>query len=153
MPSTRPSSGLAGFPFDKPSDPGHINTAITRRIELMSDYSKDPTVLEYTAQSMIKGKSLTAAIKASMKTFHGHTNMFVGSGDNITINEDILKEAMWERLVGVVTANISRIKPGKEHYALDGTLQQFSQKPSMRAELKKRVIKAVGTNPFPNDDV
>lgn len=118
----------------------------------MSDYSKDSTVLEYTAQSMInKKKSLSAAVKISVKTFHGSQNMFVGSGDTISIDEKALTEAMWDRLVGVVTANIQRIKPGKEHYALDGVLQQFNQKPSMRPELKKRVIAALGTDPFVND--
>jgi hypothetical protein len=47
---------------------------------------------------------------------------------------------------------MASIRPGREHYALDGTLLQFSQKPTLRKELKARVLEKLRSNPFPNDD-
>lgn len=119
----------------------------------MAAHSKDPTVVEYAAITMLKGKSPSASAKATAKKFNGTQNYFIGSAHTVDIDADELEEALWERLVGNVTASIPRIKPGKEHYALDGVLQQFKQKPTLRAELKRRVIEAVGGDPFPHDEV
>ena len=117
----------------------------------MGDYSKDPTVVEYAVQDMFKGKSLKTAARSTAKKFNGSTNMFIGSMDQISIDPDSLEDALWERLVGYTTASIPKIKPGKEHFALDGTIQFYRQKPTMRAELKKRVVVALGGDPFTND--
>ena len=118
----------------------------------MADYSRDETVVEYAVQSMMKGKSLRAAASSTAKKFNGTQNMFIGSMDDISIDAKELEAALWGRLVGFATASIPKMKPGKEHFVLLGTLQHFRQKPAMRAELKEKIVSALGTNPFPYDD-
>lgn len=126
----------------------------------MGDYSKDGTVVEYAVQSMFKGKSLRAAARATAKKFHGQQNMFIGSFDQISIDPDVLEDALWDRLVGFTTASMPKLKAGKEQYALYGALQHFNQcdKSTMRVkdtdyrELKKRVVAALGGDPFTSDE-
>lgn len=118
----------------------------------MGKHSTDETIVEYGVQMMMKNKSPSAAARATVKKLHGFQNLFVGGGaEPVDIDAEELEEALWGRLVAFTTAAIPRIKPGKEHYAIDGTIQHFSQKPSIRAELKKRIVATLGSDPFPND--
>lgn len=118
----------------------------------MGDYSRDGTVVEYAVQSMMKGRSLTSAARSTAKKFNGTQNLFIGSMDDISIDGAELEDALWGRLVDFATAAVPKLRAGKEHFALLGTLQHFNQQPKLRAELKKRIIAAVGGDPFPNDD-
>lgn len=118
----------------------------------MGDYSRDGTVVEYAVQSMMKGKSLASAARSTAKKFDGHQNLFIGAGDDISIDPKVLEEALWGRLVDFATAAVPKLKQGKEHYALLSTLSHFQQPSKMRAELKGRIITALGGDPFPNDD-
>ena len=101
---------------------------------------------------MFKGQSLSRAAKTTAQKLSGGTNMFLGSGVTL-IDPKKLEEALWSRLVDIVVKGIPKFKVGKEHVALDATLQRFSQKPALRAELKRRVIQVMGNNPFTSDDV
>lgn len=119
----------------------------------MADHSRDATVVEYAVQEMMKGKSPAAAARATAKKLNGASNIFIGGAQsNVSIDPAELEDALWDRLVGFTTVSIPRLKAGKEHYALGGTLQHFSQKPKLRAELKERVVRALGADPFPQDD-
>jgi hypothetical protein len=78
--------------------------------------------------------------------------MFLGPGVTI-IDAKKLEDALWDHLVSIVVKNIARIKVEFNHFALDGAIQHFNQKPKIRPELKKRVIERLGENPFLNDSV
>jgi hypothetical protein len=109
-------------------------------------------VVEYAIQTMIKrGKSPSAAAKDTVKKHHGTSNMFFGPGTT-SIDAALLENAIWNRLVDVTISGMGRIKEGMEHFALDGTIQHFNQKPAIRAELKRRVVAKLGRDPFTNDD-
>jgi hypothetical protein len=126
----------------------------------VGDYSRDGTVVEYAVQSMFKGKSLRAAARSTAKKFDGQQNMFIGSFDQISIDADVLEDALWDRIVGFATASMPKLKAGKEQYALYGALQHFRQcdsktmkvKDEVYQELKKRVVAALGGDPFTSDE-
>jgi hypothetical protein len=117
----------------------------------MSDYSTHPTFVEYTVHSLHKGQSPRRAAASTAKKHNNTTNLLVGHGDRIEIDPRVLEESVWDRLVNYALVAMSKIKTGKEHYALDGTLLNFSQKSSHRQELKDRIIRSIGSDPFPND--
>lgn len=117
-----------------------------------TDRSTSPTVVEYAVQSMFKGQSLQQAAKTTAKKLSGGTNMFLGPGVTL-INPKSLEEALWTRLVTLAVTAIPKFKAGKEHYAIDGILSQFNQKPKLRAEFKKRIVAAIGRDPFTSDDI
>jgi len=116
-----------------------------------TDRSTNPTVVEYAAQTMMKGKSPAAAAKDTAKKFDGFENMFFGPGI-ARVDAKVLEEALWERLVDFVIKNMAKMKEGMGHFALDGTMDHFKQKPPVRREVKKRITAKLGGNPFPNDD-
>jgi len=115
-----------------------------------TDRSTHDTVVEYAVRTMMKGKSPTSAAKDTVKKLSGSENMFFGPGITL-IDPKTLEGALWDRMVKFTVDRVHRIKPGMEHYALDGTIQHFNQAPGLRAELKKRVLAKAG-NLFPNDD-
>ena len=118
----------------------------------MTDRSTNPNVVEYAIQTMIKrGKNPNAAAKDTVKKHNGTENVFFGPGIT-SIDTATLENALWNRLVDFTIIGMGRIKEGKEHFALDGTLQHFNQNRSIRAELKSRVIEKLGRDPFTNDD-
>ena len=124
----------------------------SKETTMSTDRSSHPTVVEYAVQTMIKrGKSPSAAAKDTVKKHHGTENMFFGPGPT-EIDATALENALWDRMVEATIRSMGQIKEGKEHYALDGTLQHFNQKQNVRAELKKRVIEKLGRDPFTNDD-
>ena len=119
----------------------------------MAKHSKDGTVVEYAVQEMFKKKSPNAAAKATAKKLGGFANVFVGGGSEpLDIDVKELEEALWDRMANYVASSIPRFRAGKEHYALGGTISHFQQKPTIRAELKRRVIAALGADPFIQDD-
>ena len=118
----------------------------------MSNYSTHPTLVEYAIRSLFKGQSPRKAASTTAQKHHGSTNLFMGGTDLIEINVFELEEAIWKRLVDTTLVAISHIKPGKEHFALDGILQRYNQKPSLRKKLKIKVIDTIGSNPFTSDD-
>jgi hypothetical protein len=116
------------------------------------DRTSNPTVIEYAVCCMIqKGKSISAAAKHCAKNFTGYENAFFGPGVAF-IDEKELAGLLWDRMVDVTIKSISKLKEGKEHFALGGTLTTFSQKPKLRDELKCRVIAKLGSDPFTSDD-
>lgn len=118
----------------------------------MGNYSKHPTFVEYAVHSLFKGQSPKRAALTTAQKHNNTTNLLIGSEDSIEINPKELEEAIWDRLVNYTLVAIAHIKPGKEHYALEGTLLNFNQKAKLRDELKTRIISSTGTNPFPYDD-
>lgn len=132
------------------SDP-LVQRVVQRHLQA-NDRSTHPTVVEYAIQTMFKGKSPSAAAKDTVKKHHGTENMFFGPGKS-EIDARKLEDAIWDRLVDYTIAAIHRVKEGKEHFALDGTIDHFKQAKGVRKELKKRVIKKLGKDPFTNDDV
>jgi hypothetical protein len=128
-----------------------VQRVIERHLQA-NDRSTNPTVVEYAVQTMFKGKSPSVAAKDTAKKHHGTENRFFGPGKS-EIDPKKLEDALWERLVDYTIAAIPRIKEGKEHFALDGTIDHFKQARGVRKELKKRVVKKLGRDPFTNDDV
>jgi hypothetical protein len=112
-----------------------------------TDRSTHPTVVEYAVQDLFKGKSIAAAARATAKKLSGFENMFLGPGVTL-VDAKELEAALWTRLVEYVVSRMKHIRIGYEHFALDGTLKHFHQKPTERAKLKALVIKAVGRDPF-----
>lgn len=110
----------------------------------------------------MKGKSPSSAAKYTADHFAGSTNLFIAGGaEVIQVSADELETALWNRMVANVLQNIDRIKPGYEHYALDGAMLHFGQveagkKPTKastqrRQVLKTMVMQSLGSNPFTND--
>jgi hypothetical protein len=111
------------------------------------DKSTNPTVVEYAVREMMKGKSPKAAANATVKKLAGGENMLLGPGVT-QINPEVLEKELWKRLVDFTIKSMSSIKPGFEHYALDGALQQFNQNIKLRDKIKALVIEKLGNNPF-----
>jgi hypothetical protein len=117
-----------------------------------TDRSTHPTVVEYAVQTMIqKHYGPAAAAKDTAKRLSGHENMFLGSGIT-TVDPVLIEAALWDRVVDYTIRQIPKLREGKEHYALDFAVQQYSQKPSVRAKIKAAVIAKLGRNPFVSDD-
>lgn len=126
---------------------------IQRFVLAQEDRSTNPTIVEYAVQTMLKKRKDPAfAAKDTAQKHSGTENMFFGPG--IThIDAGKLEDAIWDRMVDIVVKNIPKMREGVEHFALDGTMQQFNQKKiKVRAELKKRVVRRLGRDPFKNDD-
>lgn len=112
-----------------------------------------PTLVEYAAQEMMKGKRPPVAARATKKRLDGRPNMFLGSPvDPVTIDEHALEAALWQRLVDGTLESMARIRPGFEHFALGFVTDTYGQNASVRAEVKRLVIMQLGLNPFVNDD-
>lgn len=116
----------------------------------MPDRSTHPTVVEYGVHEMMKRKSPKAAAAITAKKLAGYENIFIGSGI-VEIDAAALEMALWDRMVDFTISSMAKILPGKEHYALDGTVMHFGQKSSVRAELKRRVIAKLPCDPFVHD--
>jgi hypothetical protein len=124
---------------------------LSRQASEGTDRSTEFNVVEYAVQSMFKGQSLANAAKSTARKLSGHENMFLGEGVTL-INPKKLEEALWGRMADVAIKAIPKYTTGKEHFALGGTLSFFHQKPELRVELKKHIVRKMGHDPFPNDD-
>jgi hypothetical protein len=117
---------------------------------LGKDRSTDGTVVEYAVQNLFKRQSPKKAAENTAKALSGQPNMFLGvhPPDVVKIDPRQLEGAVWERMVDSTLKAIASFKADKAHWALDSTLQYFHQRPSQRAELKRRVIERLGRDPF-----
>lgn len=116
--------------------------------------SSHPTAVQYAMNLLRQKKSPKAAAKATALKLSGSPNMFLGSPvDAVLIVPEELEQHVWEQLADSVVKALKSFKAGKEHYALDGTLQLYGVNPKLRSELKKRVIASLGSDPFTSDDV
>lgn len=122
----------------------------------MARHSRNSTVVEYAVQEAMKQKrGPAAAAKATVKKLHGYSNMFIDTQSSTDIDASELEEAIWDRMVDTVLDRIPKMREGKEHFALDGTIDSFSrptkQRSALRAELKSRIIARLGYDPFTGD--
>jgi len=101
---------------------------------------------------MMKKRKPATAAKNTVKNLSGFENLFLGPG-TVVIDAKKLEGALWDRLVDATIKGMGHLKPGFEHYALDGTLEHFNQGKPIRKQLKKLVVQRMGRDPFPNDDV
>jgi hypothetical protein len=122
------------------------------------DRSTNPTVVEYAAIEMRKGKSPLAAANRTAKKLSGGENMFLGPGVTV-IDPKKLEGALWDRMAEDAAKGLVHFREGKEHYVLGGTLQFYKQapfggasKPAARSKLKALVIEKLGRDPFLSDD-
>ena len=116
-----------------------------------TDRSGEFNVVEYAVRSMFKGKSVKSAAVFTAKKLSGVENFFLGPG--ITIVDPVkLEAAIWQRMVEYVLKALPKIRPGKEHYALEGTVQFYKQPPRARIKLKQLVVEKLGCDPFSGDD-
>ncbi len=117
---------------------------------LGKDQSTHGTVIEYAVQELFKRKTPKKAAEITAAKLSGAPNMFLGvhPPDVVKIDAKKLEEALWDRLVDAVLKGVASFKADKAHWALDATLTQFHQRPTLRAELKRRVIERLGRDPF-----
>lgn len=117
---------------------------------LGKDRSTYSTVVEYAVQYLFKNKTPKAAATATAKKLSGGSNMLLGvhPPDVVKIDARKLEEAVWDRIVDFALKGVASFKPDKAHWALDGAVQHFRQKPARRPELKRRVIARLGRDPF-----
>ena len=118
----------------------------------MADRSTNKIVVEYAVRQMMKKQSPRTAARSTAKRLNGDENVFIGPG-TVEIDPAMLETALWDRLAAFVADAMLKVRSGFEHYALDGTILHFNQKPTMRAELNRRVISKLGADPFLNDAV
>lgn len=129
------------------------STQIAREVaEIINgvDRSKNVTVIEYAVQNLFKRQSPKKAAENTAQRLSGSSNMLLGVNPPsvVSIDPEQLEEALWDRLVDTVLNGIPRYKPDKAHFVLDGTLLHFHQRPTLRKELKRRVIARLGSDPF-----
>lgn len=136
------------LPDDKTKSPAQLDAEIAEA--LGKDQSTNGTVIEYAVQELFKRKSLKKAAELTAKKLSGAPNMFLGVHPPNVVKIDVkrLEEALWDRLVDGVLKGVAAFKADKAHWALDATLTQFHQRPTLRAELKRRVIERLGRDPF-----
>ena len=108
------------------------------------DQSEHPTVIQYTLSCLMKGQSFSSALKRSMRTFDGSTNIFVGSGHLISIDPKKLADALWETFVKQVLKNIESFKKNKERIALLAVADLFNLKGKEIDLLEKKVVQQLG---------
>jgi hypothetical protein len=119
------------------------------------DKSTHPTVVQYALEFMKKGKTIPVAAKLTAERLSGGTNVFLGNGI-VSIDAKVLEEAIWDKIVEETIRAMKSYKPEKQDMAIGGTLQMFGQakgpmmkiNPKLEAELRKRVIKKLGHDPF-----
>ena len=93
------------------------------------DASRHPVVIEYAVQECFKHKTPGTAAKTTKSKLAGSGNLFIGGGQDIVeIDERVLESEVWKRMAFRALAAASKMKPGFESYALEGTLQEFGQK-------------------------
>ena len=117
---------------------------------LGKDQSTHPTVVEYAVQDLFKGKTPKKAAEITAKKLSGAPNMFLGvhPPDVVKIDARQLENAVWNRIVDVAIKGVASFKPDKAHWALDSAINHFRQRPTLRVELKRRVIARLDRDPF-----
>jgi len=115
------------------------------------DRSVNPTVIQYAIQSMLKGKSVSAAAKYTAKKLSGKDNFFIGTGISI-INATTLEAALLDYMADEVIKNLKTLKEGQEYTALISVLNTFNQDEKVGKQLKGVVTKKLGSNPWKTDE-
>jgi hypothetical protein len=108
-----------------------------------TDRSTSDTVVQYAVQFQFKGKSPSAAAKATAAKLSGHTNMFLGSGVTV-IDPKKLEQALWDNMVDFALAGAKHMTPGKEYIAAKATAYHFRLSPRMEEKLAALVAKRKG---------
>ena len=118
-----------------------------------TDRSDTFNVVEYAVRDLFKGKSIRSVARATAKKFSGFENYLLGPGVTI-IDPVALEAALWNRMAEYAVAAIPKLRVGKEHFALGGTLQFYrqAQTSDARAKLKSLVVEKLGSDPFTSDD-
>jgi len=114
------------------------------------DRSDHGTVVEYAVRELFKRKSPATAAKNTVKKLSGYENFFLGKGVTL-VDAKKLEAAIFDRIANVVIDNISHVKEGMEHIALDMAMNHFVQGKLVRKKVKSIVIKKLGKNPFSGD--
>lgn len=114
------------------------------------DHSRNETVVEYTAQEMIKrGVSPAVAAKRTAKKLSGNKNMFIDPTHPTLIDPKKLEGAIWDRIVETVVQSLGRMKSGKELIALrsaEGTFHQQKNKKfisTLKAKVEAKTGKVI----------
>jgi hypothetical protein len=109
--------------------------------------SSHPVIVEYAVRECFKHKSPKVAATATKRKLAGSFNLFVGGGQEIVeIDEQELENQIWLRMAARGVQCIANVKPGKESWALEGVLQEFSQKitPKNLSQLENAIIHFAG---------
>lgn len=121
-------------------------------------HSTDKTVVEYAMQSVLKGRSVATAAKATAKKLSGGTNYFIGGGGAVvSIDPKKLEEALWERIVDQCLKWLPDMV-GREDDVFSTAAIRYEQvsspesgwKPNEKfvKELRKRIIMRLGHDLF-----
>lgn len=95
------------------------------------DASRHPTIVEYAVRECFKNKTPATAARVTREKLAGSANLFVGGGSEVLeIDEVVLEAAIWDRIRESCVRNLRSTKPGMEHVAIAGTLEQYHQKAS-----------------------
>lgn len=93
------------------------------------DASTHGTVVEYAVRECFKHRTPATAARITREKLGGSANLFIGGGTEvIDIDEEKLEMAIWDRIREACLYSLKYIKPGFEHVAIAGTLEQFGQK-------------------------
>lgn len=123
------------------------------------DKTEHPSVIEYAAISLIKGKSPTAAAEYTVKKLAGRTNMFLGPG-TVEIDSKRLESLLYDRMAESAIQSMRKWPPKEGKARLVGYLQKYfpDKAGAARAipqktyvEVTKRIVSELGTNPFTDD--
>lgn len=110
------------------------------------------TLMQYCVQDMFKGRQIPNIAKNVAKKFSGGENMFLGPGV-LSIDPQQLEAALWKYVGQAVASAAAKVKAGKEHYAIDGIVQQFRIDAKYRDKVKSAAVAAIGRDIFANDGV
>ena len=116
------SAKMSASVFTRSSVIAHLLAAANTLEESSVDRSTDDTVVEYAMRLVFKGKSPSAAAKATSKKLSGGTNIFLGGGVT-TVNPESLEAAIWDRFVP--TAKKALTQGSSLEEAADSALQSI----------------------------
>lgn len=115
------------------------------------DHSGHAIIVEYTIQSMLKGKSLKAALVKTMLNFNKTTNMFISSGNDIIyIDARSLENNVIAHVAKEAIKMIEKYRPEKKLLSLEHTILNFGQKLNgpFQEKVVEKVSEILGENPY-----
>lgn len=130
------------------------------RESVPTDKTDHPSVVEYAAISLIKGKSPSAAAEYTAKKLAGRTNMFLGPGI-VEIDAKRLEALLYDRMAESAIESMRKWPPKEGKAQLVGHLGKYFRHTAGGAaraipqktyvEVTKRIVSELGTNPFTDD--